>query len=83
MDSRAATTAYLKSLNSFHTYSFLNFITAILCLIPPSPDIPTPRLIFHAVHAESVNTKTKVPYYDPKGLICFRHIVGMDTCFRS
>ena len=33
--------------------------------------------------AESVNTKTKVPYHDPKGLICFRYAVGMDRCFRS
>ena len=50
---------------------------------PSSLDILTPGLNFHVVGAESVNTKTEVPYRDPKGLICFRHAVGMDRCFRS
>ena len=42
------------------------------------------RSIFHVTTTELIDkSNTGVPYRDPKGLICFRHEVGADRCFRS
>jgi hypothetical protein len=70
----------------FHTSQNLQslfifiIVSKVSSLHPPSSP---PRLIFHYVVVDLVNTKIEVPHHDLKCLIWFRHPLEVIRCLRS